>query len=135
MLRFLDEAKQAMHVRPAQLVMIMSQTFFYVPPSFLSSSTSLPLSSLSSLSSETSPPSSPPLSPISKNARDYTQDNATKAASPPSSSAPPTRVYLQYCIKQHEIWTEMRFWEEAFFDSYMLELSKHQQLEKLVLLC
>lgn len=35
------------------------------------------------------------------------------------------REYIQVAIASHPMWREIRFWEEAFYDSYAAELKKH----------
>ena len=93
---FLDEAKQAMHVRPAQLVMIMSQTFF--------------------------------CNVEEGDGAEVIGVDGDNVDTLTGSSR--HRVYLQHHIQPHSIWKELRFWEEAFFDSYTKEMSKFQQTQK-----
>ena len=98
--RFLDAAQQSMHVNPTQLVMIMSQSFYVeelAPPASASAS-----SSDSSFAG----------------ASDATDEDSHAA------SARLTRIYLISLIKDHALWKQLRFWEEAFFDAFNTKIRK-----------
>jgi hypothetical protein len=107
--KFLDEAHAAMHVRPAQLVMIMSQTFYRDP---------LPAER-----------AAVEVARVAAAAASQLVDAAGESEEK-RSGVHGERVYLAQRIRAHPIWRDARFWEEAFFDSYSQEMSKHQRLQK-----
>jgi hypothetical protein len=37
-------------------------------------------------------------------------------------------VYLEEAVKSHAIWSDLRFWEEAFFDAYTARMDNHAKL-------
>ena len=115
-LLFLDMAREAMHVAPIQLVMILSQSLWRdadaPPPPAAASSTA---SSSASLSSN-------PLSPSKSNPSLST----SRSQSSLSSAVPPKKLFLSTLINGHPVWTDDRFWEESFFDAFRSKLTEDQ---------
>ena len=101
-LLFLDQAREAMHVAPIQLVMILSQSLWRDADSSLSSP------------AVTAPPSNP-LSP----------SNSSSSLSSQRAVAP-KKIFLSTLVNSHSVWTDDRFWEESFFDAFRSKLTEDQ---------
>ena len=106
-LLFLDQAREAMHVAPIQLVMILSQSLWRDAES---STTSPPTATTASTA-----PSSNPLSP----------SNSSSSLSSQRAVAP-KKVFLSTLVNSHPVWTDDRFWEESFFDAFRSKLTEDQ---------
>ena len=107
-LLFLDQAREAMHVAPIQLVMILSQSLWRDADNSLTSPTAATTASSST-------PSSNPLSP------------STSSSSLSSQRAvAPKKVFLSTLVNSHPVWTDDRFWEESFFDAFRSKLTEDQ---------
>ena len=94
-LLFLDMAREAMHVAPIQLVMILSQSLWR------DADAPAPSSSPAAAASPTPKPLAPSASSGSL-----------------SSARAPKKLFLSTLINEHAVWTDDRFWEESFFDAF-----------------
>ena len=108
-LLFLDQAKEAMHVAPIQLVMILSQSLWRdAEPQPITSPT----------------PTHIPSNPLSPSAA--SSSSASSLPSPQNRSAAPKKVFLSTLINTHPVWVDDRFWEESFFDAFRSKLTEDQ---------
>ena len=101
-LLFLDQAREAMHVAPVQLVMILSQSLWRDADTSLTSPT----------------PAALPSNPLSPS-------NSSSSLSSQRAVAP-KKVFLSTLINSHPVWTDDRFWEESFFDAFRSKLTEDQ---------
>ena len=111
-LLFLDQAREAMHVAPIQLVMILSQSLWRDADSSLSTPTPTPTTTTST---STSTPSNP-LSPSTSSSSLSSQQRAVA----------PKKVFLSTLVNSHPVWIDDRFWEESFFDAFRSKLTEDQ---------
>ena len=104
-LLFLDQAREAMHVAPIQLVMILSQSLWRDFENSLTSPTA-------------SPTTHTPSNPLSPSASSSSLSSARAVA--------PRKVFLSTLVNSHPVWTDDRFWEESFFDAFRSKLTEDQ---------
>eukprot|EP01006_Ploeotia_vitrea_P039719 TRINITY_DN66371_c15_g1_i1.p1 TRINITY_DN66371_c15_g1~~TRINITY_DN66371_c15_g1_i1.p1 ORF type:complete len:858 (+),score=444.64 TRINITY_DN66371_c15_g1_i1:374-2575(+) len=114
-LKFLDHAQESMDVRPALLVMIMSQSFFHLGKSSRRRQRQMKRAMAAAAGATSA---------------DSEVSNSETSESEAEVSEVHGRVYLVQRIRGHPLWQMQRFWEEAFFDSLSVQLSENQRLEK-----
>jgi len=119
---FLDEALESMHVRPAQLVMIMSQSFYVEQQQDETAADGGEKKNGNGKSSENDEEESEvsPSSPASS----ISSSSSSPRSHHASSTPPSQRTYLHQLLQSHPIWSELRFWEEAFFESMHEKINK-----------
>lgn len=142
---FLDQAYAAGDVRPTQLVMIMTQTLYKEIPKERKEPLSTPASTLTSTSSSSSS-SSTTESPIARppsamsDTSSVTSVTSTTGTSNPLTKVSTTgsesggrmrKVYLQAAVRDHQVWKDLRYWEEAFFDALTVALIRQGSVAQL----
>eukprot|EP01083_Nonionella_stella_P291281 991211_1 len=67
----------------------------------------------------------------SRNSDSADNPNSAKTAAVPvtETSKEARKQFLQELIQSHPLWQHPRFWDESFWDSYLMEMNEHRQVK------